>query len=445
MKNICALLVVVQLAAASQLAGAQQAGPDGPLTSDLPPALEQPADDPGALDRSASPNEGAADSLTPIPEPIAAGEGEFDEFDGSILGEPMKMLAGCTPLFESSGTWLRRGFWFGEVDYWMMNRSWDKKGVTLAREEAVRSNNPTGLTPFVVANVLNLEGHSPGAEGMGRVKLGRFLFRDSRNRDHLLEASWWGGGSFEQAVSLESATASAAANTGLQVSNFIDRVNPSFDGASAMDFFYRNQTNSAEVNYEVRQRMDRDQLVLQPSGQWVRTASPTRTLSFLTGIRYVNLRELLDWNSTDNVATTATDEGGFYNVMTENNLLGTQIGGSLSQETARWSVTASAKAGAYWNRIDLNSSFQVGETTVRTSGRTNSEEDDLAFVGEAEILGKWHLRPNVSLRAGFGLLFIDSVALAPHQVNFVPGGYTAIANAGDSVFLGGSLGLESYW
>jgi hypothetical protein len=61
------------------------------------------------------------------------------------------------------------------------------------------------------------------------------------------------------------------------------------------------------------------------------------------------------------------------------------------------------------------------------------------------VLGKWHLRPNLSLRAGFELLFTDSIALAPFQVNFIPGGFTPIAASGDSVFMGSVFGVESYW
>jgi len=93
----------------------------------------------------------------------------------------------------------------------------------------------------------------------------------------------------------------------------------------------------------------------------------------------------------------------------------------------------------------LNSRFQVGETMITNSGATNAEEDDLSFVSEAQLMAKWHLRPNVSLRAGLEMLFIDSIALAPYQLNFIPGGYDQIANSGDSVFLGTSFGVESHW
>jgi putative beta barrel porin BBP7 len=321
--------------------------------------------------------------------------------------------------------------------------------LTLASEEAVRQNNPTGV-PFLTANILNLEGHSPGGEGVGRVRLGRFLFRDVHNRDHVVEGSWWGGGDFIQSVAIESAQAASAtvsttANpVALQVMNFIDRVNPSFDGASAMAFDYSSQTNTGELNYLVRSRLHRDRMLLMPDGQWVRAATPTRTYSFLAGLRYLNLDEMLDWTAEDRIGTANVNEGGFYFVETHNHMFGTQLGGSLGYETARWSVIGSAKAGGYWNRIHLHSSFDLNRTT-EFDGFTNSSEDDLSFVGEAQLVAKWHLRPNVSLRTGLELMFVDSVALAPHQVNFIPGGYTAIANSGDSVFLGTSFGVEAYW
>jgi hypothetical protein len=68
----------------------------------------------------------------------------------------------------------------------------------------------------------------------------------------------------------------------------------------------------------------------------------------------------------------------------------------------------------------------------------------MSFVGEVQVQGKWHIRPNVSLRAGFELLFIEKLALAPHQINFVPGGYSPIADDGSIVGLGSSIGIEAY-
>jgi len=102
------------------------------------------------------------------------------------------------------------------------------------------------------------------------------------------------------------------------------------------------------------------------------------------------------------------------------------------------------KGGSYWNRMDLHSEFRAGPDLIASRGTTDSTEDNLSFIGEFEVLGKWHLRPNLSIRAGFQVLYVDSIALAPSQVNFVPGGYGPIADDGDITCLGSSIGIEAY-
>jgi hypothetical protein len=453
-KNFSALLIAVLLAGASRNVAAQDAATSG-TAGDLPPAMAMPGDESNEMPLGPGSAEESADggALQPIPEAIAPGTTE-DAFGASLLGEPSRMLAACPALLESTGTWLRRGYWYTEVDYMLMNRSWDKKGLILAREERLVSGQtaqPIALLPYIVGDYLNLPGGSPGAEGMGRLKIGRFLFRDAANRDHTLEASWVGGGDFQTVAAVTSPNAnstvvSTAGNpVALQVSDFIDRtINPSFDGAGSMSAVYNSQINTGELNYVVRSRLHRDRMLLEPNGQWVQAATPTRTYGFLTGLRYLSLDEMLDWNATDRVSTPTVDEGGHYFVQTHNQLFGTQLGGSLGYETARWSVTGSAKAGAYLNRMHLHSAFDLNRTT-NFDGFTNSHADDIAFVSEAELLAKWHLRPNVSLRTGLQMMFIDSVALAPSQVNFVPGSYPQIARSGDSTLLGTSFGIEAYW
>jgi hypothetical protein len=81
---------------------------------------------------------------------------------------------------------------------------------------------------------------------------------------------------------------------------------------------------------------------------------------------------------------------------------------------------------------------------IASRGTTDSREDNLSFIGEAEFLVKWHLRPNLSIRAGCEILYVDSIALAPFQVNFVPGGYSPIADDGDIFCMGSIIGLEAY-
>jgi hypothetical protein len=81
---------------------------------------------------------------------------------------------------------------------------------------------------------------------------------------------------------------------------------------------------------------------------------------------------------------------------------------------------------------------------VLDSGGGKNHEDNLAFVAEAALEGKLHLRPNLSLRAGLESLFITAIAHAPEQVNFVPVSSQIITDNG-SLLLGGSFGLEGYW
>ena len=433
MKNFSALLVLVLLAVAAPGAVGQESLLEPSGAGDLPPSAELSGDSilPGGEISS-------NDDLEPIAESIAAGAEDMS-LEGSIIGEPMRLLQSCPPYFESSGTWLERGFWYAEMDFLMLNRGWDRKGLQLAFE-STSGNVPTGPLPVVGTNELRIRGERPGAEGVGRLTLGRFLFRDASNRDHSTEISWTGGGEWSQSSSLDAAT-----TPGLEIPVYIDRVNRSFSGARSMNFSYDSEMNTAEWNYVVKQRMRRDQMVMEPTGQWVRKATPTKTFSYLSGLRYANHREQLNFNGTDIPVSQALREDGTYLINTENNLFGGQLGVSWTHETSRWSLGVNMKGGPMWNRIDLNSRFQVGESTIVNSGVTNSEEDDLSFFGEAQLQGKWHLRPNVSIRAGLDLMFIDSIAIAPFQINFIPGGYGPIAASADSVYMGTSFGIESYW
>jgi hypothetical protein len=453
-KNTYALLVAVLLAAAPRGTAAQElAGPGAGGAGDLPPSIETPQDD------VLPSGERADDAAELIPEPVAEAEEEHLQ---SMLGGPMHALH-LPSYFESSGTWLRRGFWFVEADYLMLNKSWDRKGLQFAFEGgtslAPGFQNPGLETPgfgqILAINELRFDGSKPGGEGLARVKLGRFLFRDFNNRDHTVEASFYGGGRWVQEASLQAIDPTPdppsqgnPLGTGIIVNKFIDREAPSFDGADTLGFEYETEMNSIEGNYVVKSRMARDQMQLRPGGEWVRVANPSRTYSFLAGVRYMKIHEDLDINATGVLVDATVDpdltEDGFYNVDTDNDLTGGQLGASAAFETARWSIGAAVKGGAFWNRMDLVSQFQVGETVITNSGETDSQEDNISFIGEFQVLGKWHLKPNLSLRAGFEILFVDSIALAPHQVNFIPGGFLPIADDGDIFCMGSSLGIEYY-
>ena len=389
-------------------------------------------------------------------------------------------LADCVPVaFESSGTWLRRGFWYAEADAVILNREFNKRDVLMAIDESVVSTNSDPTVPNVIPQLttpdlralggprtMRIRKSKPGVEGMPKVTIGRFLFRDRKNRDHSAEFTIFGGGQWFDQSAVESIVANALqvpfaydqsiAIRSPQVPLIVDPFGPrqqSFDFSSSQSFQYGHRFNSFEVNYRVRQRMRRDQMILLPDGEWVRRASPSRTWAWLAGFRYFDVTELLNWSARDiRVGATGfdgngnlvggTDEQGHMRVMTDNDMFGLQFGLEVHHERPRWSVGLLGKAGPYLNRanIDVDATITGDALNVQIRDR----DDVLSFIGEFAIMGKFHLRPNLSLRTAFQILYADATAVAPFNVTFNPDANQRGTSAG-LLWVGTSFGVEGYW
>ena len=145
---------------------------------DLPP-LDQPVD--GELGESLTRErfldpDGEEQSLLDSPQDAEELALPHQDYSGNeAWRDPECDEWGGFPIFtESTGTWLRRGWWSAEVDAVMMNRMWKRDDQVLAFDsQSFRS--------------LLLTRDSPGAETGVRLSLGRFLFRDTLNRDHVVE------------------------------------------------------------------------------------------------------------------------------------------------------------------------------------------------------------------------------------------------------------------
>ena len=367
-------------------------------------------------------------SSAPIQEPLslpATTGGDPSPSWGYFTGQDLQMFD-CQPaLLESTGTWLRRGFWSAEIEAVLLNRHFDRNSIVLMDD--LNAN----------LNVLRIQGNAPGVEGTPRLTVGRFLFRDQANRDHTAEFVAWGGGNWSQEGRLD--------GEDLQVPIRRDGFNTSFDGAQASQYEYGSSFNSFELNYHVKQRMLKDRMELEPNGQWVRRAQPSHSYSMLAGLRYFNLEERLNWDAfgIPDGDSDSTLETGNYDINVGNNLIGTQLGASTAYETARWSVGANVKAGMYLNMIDLQSDFNI--SGGGPSGTTDLEGDNLSFIGEAGLMGKYHILPNLSLKVGLEVMLLTHMAAAPGQINFIPSGANFIASGNDNYYLGGSIGLENYW
>ena len=399
-------------------------------------------------------------ALPPMSDSDSDGEFEMQPHDGSWQSdegdteqlEPYAMdeydMFPCDPaLLESTGTWIRRGFWYTEIDAVIFNRKWNRDPIVLIQQPV--GNSSSVIQPnSLIFNQLLAQGAKPGSETAPRLTLGRFLFRDHRNRDHVGEFTIFGGGQWSQEALLNANPNNNLGSTVLLVPVETDDGDFSFDGATSSEFRYDSRFNSFELNYHVKDRMGRDHLELEPSGHWVRRAGPSVSRSLLAGLRYFNLNEGFDWTAsgidTDNDAGTPGEDGSIR-IETDNNMFGTQLGFSWNYETARWSGGLRAKGGMFVNNVDVkfDSVVPVADSSVVSDAALAA--DEFGFIGEAAVIGKWHLRPNFSLRVGFETLFLTSTALAPHQISFIPGGPTGISSSGDATYLGGSIGFEGYW
>jgi hypothetical protein len=336
---------------------------------------------------------------------------------------------------ESSGTWLNRGVWHLEAEAVAYYRIWNRHDIIIAAQDQ-NVESPAFFPALLQSNrVLWLTKSHPGNDVAVRTTLGRFLFRDENNRDHVGEFTVFGGGDWVQ----DNTITSSVPNGLFTPYHVAGSQNRDFDLSSAQRFMYSSRYNSFEANYRVKQRLGRDQMVMDPNGQWRRAANSGWHRDFLAGLRYFEFNELVDWRAED-IVTTGTD--GRYIVTTRNDLFGAQVGGGIAYETGRWDVGVRSKIGLFLNDADAHS--QLTFTDGLENFNRSTTEQELSFLTEVNLIGRWHLTPGFSLRAGLDLLFFESVAMAPHQINFLPV-YSQITATGDPVYMGGSLGFECYW
>lgn len=348
---------------------------------------------------------------------------------------------GTTAVPISSGTWLDRGFWYAEADAVVAQRIWRRKRTLLTADD-VNVTNRNFFPPFGLGSInLNtnraifLQGTHPGEDASVRTTLGRFLFRDEENRDHTAEFTIFGGGDWVNHHVL-----SSDGPNGLFTPFPLSGGNRAFDGSSRQEFIYSSRYNSFELNYRVKQRLGRDRMVMDPNGHWRREASSGLHRNFLIGLRNIELREIVDWRAQD-IFMVGSD--GAYVINTDNDMFGVQLGAGFGYESGRWSLGLTGKGGFFVNDADVRSQLNFTADDTNDFDR-RSTEDELAFVGESTLLGRWHLSPNFSLRAGWEMFFLESLAMAPTHLNFIDD-TSSIRTGGYSFYVGGSLGFEGYW
>jgi hypothetical protein len=390
----------------------------------LAPPPDLNLDELGELPRSLlAPNSGLG-----LPQSVTRGQAEEILPGTDVEGLPHESILIYDPAeVWSSRSWLDRGYWYTMQEVTVTVRDWDKQGTLLALTNPLQANR-----------TMLIRSRRPAAVANARLTLGRFLFRDTENRDHLFETTFYGFGQEQQHGNVQSVAANSLF-TPFEVSDG----SPAFNGSNAQEFVYTHEFESLEFNYRVRQRLDRDWMTLRPNGQWVREVSPHTLFEYLGGIRWMSADEWLEWDATG-------ARNGSIAVKANNDLLGVQLGAGAIHSRARWEASFRGKAGVFANFARVNRSFVLrdeqmgGPDVLVASDSARVEEEDISFIGEFQAIMRYHIHQNFSFRFGYQLMYLDSMALAPFNISFEPND-RLIGLSGSSFYQGFLLGIDGYW
>jgi hypothetical protein len=216
-----------------------------------------------------------------------------------------------------------------------------------------------------------------------------------------------------------------------------------FDETDAADFMSMNYTStfdSFEINF--RQRWMAPNCRYQ--GSW------------LVGVRHFILDEQFEFFTSARVP----DRDPFNpaqsrtTVDTTNALTGLQIGGDV------WlcvlpglRLGSEAKAGVYGNHMNVNTT--LGVTTADVDFIEQQSGNDVAFVGQIDLLATYRINYQWTARFGYQFLYVDGVALATNNFNPQPPALFSPAPAtpraplfdddGNVFYHGWFIGTEFMW
>lgn len=166
-------------------------------------------------------------------------------------------------------------------------------------------------------------------------------------------------------------------------------------------------------------------------------------VSLLLGFRWLQLDDSLHFRFTPAAGATRTDLA----IDADNDLFGLQTGavGTLFERGA-FSLVGWGKAGVYHN--DAGQISRVDLPFLPLVGATNDSDEDTSFVGDIGLIGIRRVSDCWAIRAGYQLLWINNVALAPEQltgINDVTVPVSVVNNRGDVFYHGALLGLQANW
>ena len=328
---------------------------------------------------------------------------------------------------------------------------------------SIVSNNTNVTNPFEVFS--SKDTGFAAAPGYN-MTIGHYFCRDRNNNDHFVELTFWGlnswsdfrtvGGylvpTYDQTVIYNQGQANEI-NAGSLVPTIVPNeqvgslrtpfpelsqmpaATPSqqtlslaFNNGTNYDYSYRSTMNNFEINGRIVPRGEPDRLVLHPDGIWRAECQPGMYMSYLYGLRLMQVDETFTFHSqsqgffTPNPLLPANIVqylgGGDYDVVTHNTLLGLQIGADMTFRACRWTWGINAKLGPYINFGSQDSSIDgqaAGTGLPIVNEQLAGNRANIALIGQVGFEASYKFRPNLVGHAGWNFMWINGLALAPNK------------------------------
>jgi len=389
----------------------------------------------------------------------------------NMAGVDNGLWEGCEPgncCAVCGGGYCTPPCWYTEQGARIMSRS--RPRSTALGVVFVEGTSTSGSAIIVPDNVLTTKSINYDAAAGYSATIGRYLGRDSMDRDDFLEFSYWGMNTwvdsalvhgtrvtstsyFNRPITFGSLMSPYLTNGYIVTGTIVNGMGVGgFNQADIQTFTVNSEMHNWELNLRLSPRGRPDQLVLHPNGRWRRECQPGTYMSYLVGLRYMTLGDGALWHGQG----TIDDNGDVhfvtadYNVKTENDLLGLQIGSELTFRRCKWSWGVRAKVGPYINFArdvqDIKNNA-IGDpfNSVFLDSRLIAQKQIISLVGEVGFEATYKFKPNLMGRAAYDFMWINGLALAPEQYQFTTTPISAI-NTNGSIFSHGlSLALEWCW
>ena len=222
--------------------------------------------------------------------------------------------------------------------------------------------------------------------------------------------------------------------------SFVDPVRAGQDDDIALSPRNTNQVEDFVAARSQRLDYESDLDSLELNYRYALTSPSDRSYTTLVaGFRYMSINEEFMFTSNDG-ASRLGGRLGTYEIDTSNDLVGLQIGvDSGVQVTPNLGLDVRVRGGLMLNFNDQSSTF-VNDNGIPTVLTGSESDTSVAPLVELEGSASWDIGDNFTLKAGYQLLALSGIALAPSQ--FGPLDELGALNRSSVIYHGPFVGLE---